>query len=74
MDENLASALIKQEQHERAELTLSDYSAAGVDPPDWINEPIPSLETWRRWQAAQDKALAHKRARARVHKSAAAKD
>lgn len=74
MDESLASALIKQEERERAELTQSDYAAAGVDAPDWVEEPIPSLDTWRRWQAAQDKALAYKRAQARARKSTLATD
>ena len=44
----------------RSSLTPADYVAAGVDPPDWANDPFPSLETWRVWQAAENKALAHK--------------
>lgn len=56
---------LSAEDRERAALTPADYSAAGVDAPDWQNDPIPSLETWRLWQAAQDKALAYKRAKAR---------
>jgi hypothetical protein len=56
------------EDRERAALTPADYAAAGVDAPDWRNDPIPSLETWRVWQAAQDKALAFKRAKARGEK------
>lgn len=69
MDDELASAMMKQEERERAELTPADYAAAGVDAPDWLKEPIPSLETWRRWQEAQDKALAHKLMQARADKS-----
>jgi len=44
----------------RQHLTPADYLAAGVDPPTWRDDPIPSLETWRRWQAAENTALAHK--------------
>lgn len=54
------------EDRERASLTSADYAAAGVEQPNWRDDPIPSLETWRVWQAAQDKALAHKRAAARA--------
>lgn len=53
------------EDRERAALTPADYAAAGVEAPNWRDEPIPSLETWRLWQDAQNKALAHKRAAAR---------
>jgi hypothetical protein len=60
------TAQMKAEEGERAALSREDYAAAGVDCPDWDKDPIPSLETWRRWQSAQDKALAHKRAAARV--------
>lgn len=49
---------------ERAALTQADYRAAGVEPPNWRDDPIPSLETWRLWQIAENEALAHKRARA----------
>ena len=45
---------------ERSALTAADFAAAGVAAPDWAGDPIPSLETWRRWKAAEDKALAHK--------------
>ncbi len=69
MEDEVASAMIKQEERERAELTPADYAAVGEEAPDWLNEPIPSLETWRRWQSAQDKALAHKRMQARAGKS-----
>lgn len=55
-----------KEDQERAALTLTDYAAAGVEPPNWADDPIPSLETWRRWQTAENTALAHKRALARV--------
>lgn len=54
------------EDRERAALTPADYTAAGVETPNWSDDPIPSLETWRRWQDAQNKALAHKRALARA--------
>lgn len=57
------------EDRERAALTPGDYAAAGVEQPNWRDDPIPSLETWRLWQAAQDKALAHKRAKARAEKT-----
>lgn len=57
------------EDRERAALTPADYAAAGVDTPNWRDDPIPSLETWRLWQSAQDKALAHKRALARAAKA-----
>jgi hypothetical protein len=53
------------EDRERAALTAADYAAAGVEPPNWANDPIPSLETWRAWQTAQNTALAHKRAQMR---------
>ena len=59
------TAQMKAEEIERAALTQEDYAAAGVERPNWDDEPIPSLETWRRWQSAQDKALAHKRMAAR---------
>jgi hypothetical protein len=54
------------EDEEREALTPADYQAAGVEPPNWAADPIPSLETWRRWQKAQNEALAHKRAAARA--------
>jgi hypothetical protein len=50
------------EDDERDALTPADYAAAGVEPPDWANDPFPSIETWRVWQANQTKALVHKRA------------
>lgn len=59
--------LFKAEEQQRASLTHADYVAAGEEPPAWEDEPIPSLITWRRWQAAQDKTLAHKRAMARAN-------
>ncbi len=49
---------------ERNALTEADFVAAGVEAPNWKGDPIPSLETWRRWRAAEDQALAYK-ARAR---------
>ena len=45
---------------ERNALTAADFAAAGVAAPDWAGDPIPTLETWRRWKAAEDQALAHK--------------
>jgi hypothetical protein len=47
---------------ERAALTPADFAAAGVEAPDWSGDPVPSLETWRLWRAAEDKALSLKRA------------
>jgi hypothetical protein len=61
-------ASMTAEDRERAALTPGDYAAAGVDAPNWRDDPIPSLETWKLWQAAQDKALAFKRAKAREAK------
>lgn len=52
------------EDDERDALTPADFAAAGVEAPDWANDPIPSMETWRKWRAAEDAAIAHKRARA----------
>lgn len=52
------------EDEERAALTPADYAAAGVEAPNWVEDPIPSLETWRLWQSAENQALAHKRATA----------
>ncbi len=56
---------LSEDEKERAALTPADYFAAGVEVPNWLNEPIPSLETWRRWQDSQNRALAHKRAKLR---------
>ena len=56
------------EDRERAALTPADYANAGVEQPNWRDDPIPSLETWRLWQSAQDKALAFKRAKTRAEK------
>jgi hypothetical protein len=47
-------------EDERVTLTVGDFAAAGVEAPRWNEEPIPSLETWRRWRAAEDQALAHR--------------
>lgn len=62
--EPLKSVLLNSnsEDDERDALTPADYAAAGVASPDWANDPVPSIETWRVWQANQTKALAHKRA------------
>jgi hypothetical protein len=49
------------EEDERRALTAADFAAAGVEPPNWAADPIPSLETWRRWRVAEERALAHKR-------------
>ena len=54
------------EDEERDALTPADYMAAGVEVPNWADDPIPSLETWRRWRDAQNQALAHKRATSRA--------
>ena len=54
------------DEEERAALVPADYTDAGVVPPDWTNDPIPSLDTWRLWQTAQNKALAYKRGKART--------
>lgn len=53
------------EDEERDSLTPADYIAAGVEVPNWTDDPVPSIETWRLWQTAQNAALAHKRAAAR---------
>ncbi|MBI3439441.1 MAG: hypothetical protein HY054_12475 [Proteobacteria bacterium] len=50
------------QDQERATLTAADFAAAGVDAPNWTSDPVPSLETWRRWRAAEDQALAFMRA------------
>lgn len=49
---------------QRQQLTPADYEAAGVDAPNWSREPLPSLETWRLWRAAENRALEHKLAMA----------
>lgn len=50
------------EDQERDSLTPADFAAAGVQAPDWANDPFPSIETWREWRAAENAAIAHKRA------------
>lgn len=62
--EPLKSARINSnpEDYERDTLTAADFAAAGVAAPDWANDPIPSIETWRKWRAAEDAAIAFKRA------------
>jgi hypothetical protein len=57
---------MNDEDRERAALTPLDYVAAGVEAPNWAGDPMPSLETWRAWQAAQNTALDFKRAKARA--------
>lgn len=52
------------EDEERDGLTPADYAAAGVEAPDWANDPIPSMDTWRKWRAAEDATIAFKRAQA----------
>ncbi len=53
-----------QIDEQRRQLTLADYQAAGVDAPNWSDNPMPSLETWRGWRAAENRALEHKLAMA----------
>ena len=62
----IVTALLNRspEDAERDALTAADYAAAGVEQPGWANDPFPSMETWRTWQANQIKALAFKRAKA----------
>ncbi len=60
-----AQAMLNEDQ-ERAALTADDYRAAGVEAPNWAGEPIPALETWRRWKLAEDHALSHKRIASRA--------
>lgn len=50
------------EDDERDALTPADFAAAGVAAPDWANDPFPSIDTWRTWRAAENAAMAHKRA------------
>ena len=50
------------EEDERRALTLEDFAAAGMEPPNWAADPIPTLETWRRWREAENKAMAYVRA------------
>lgn len=66
--EPLKSARINSnpEDDERDTLTAADFAAAGVAAPDWANDPIPSIETWRKWRAAEDAAIAFKRAQAKT--------
>lgn len=45
---------------QRLQLTPADYQAAGVEAPNWDNDPFPSLETWRLWRTAENRALEHK--------------
>jgi hypothetical protein len=52
--------------YERNALTAEDFLAAGVEAPRWAADPIPTLEVWRRWREAEDKAMAHKRVLARA--------
>jgi len=52
------------DDNERSALTAADFLAAGVEAPGWKEDPVPTLETWRLWKAAEDQALAHKRAAA----------
>lgn len=51
---------------QREQLTPADYQAAGVNAPNWSSDPFPSLETWRLWRAAENRALEHKLATASV--------
>lgn len=54
------------EDDERDSLTPADFAAAGVAAPDWVNDPFPSIDTWRVWRAAEDAAIAHKRAQTKA--------
>ena len=45
----------------RSDLTAADFAAAGVEAPNWVEDPIPSLETWRIWRAAEDQAILHRK-------------
>ena len=47
-----AAGVDTAEDLERDALTPADYIAAGVQAPDWANDPFPSMETWRVWRAA----------------------
>ena len=53
-------------EEERHALTATDFAAAGVEAPNWATDPIPSLETWRRWRAAEEQTLAHINAQRRL--------
>ncbi len=55
--------------NERAELTEEDFVAAGVESPRRREGPIPSLETWRKWRAAEGTAIAHKHVLQRTSES-----
>ncbi len=56
------------EEEQRQALTAADFAAAGVEGPNWTSDPILTLETWRRWRAAEHQALAHMtRARGLLH-------
>jgi len=59
------NSTMSAEDRERAALTPQDYAAAGVEAPNWRDDPVPSIETWRTWESAQNAALAFKRAKAR---------
>lgn len=52
------------EDLERDALTPADFAAAGVQAPDWVNDPFPSMDTWREWRAAENAVIAFKRAQA----------
>lgn len=54
----MGSEILIDEQ--RQQLTPADYQAAGVDAPDWSGDPFPSLETWRLWRTAENRALEYK--------------
>ena len=60
------NSTMSPEDRERAALTPQDYAAAGVEAPNWRDDPVPSIETWRAWEAAQNAALAFKRASTRA--------
>ena len=60
------SSTMEAEDRERTALTPQDYAAAGVEAPNWRDDQVPSIETWRGWNAAQNTALAFKRANAKA--------
>lgn len=57
---------LSADEKERMALTRADYAAARVEFPNWTADPIPSLQTWRCWQDAENRTIAHKRAADRI--------
>jgi hypothetical protein len=56
------------EDEEREALTPADYQAAGVEPPNWAADPIPTHETCRRWRKPQKEARPQTLAAARANR------